>query len=102
MVTILVERIWPEIRKELKGVELHIYGAGHHKQLQARRKELEKIGVVFKGVMPDTQDLQRYRALLYPVQYTTGTKGAIVESWFQHTPVVTTPIGAEGLFLETS
>ena len=54
------------------------------------------------GVMDDLQDIQKYRALLYPIQYTTGTKGAIVESWFRHTPVVTTPIGAEGLFDETS
>jgi hypothetical protein len=58
--------------------------------------------VKFKGVMEDTADLQKYRALLYPAQYATGIKGAIVEAWFQHTPVVTTPIGAEGLFLETS
>jgi hypothetical protein len=40
--------------------------------------------------------------MLYPISNTTGTKGAIVEAWFHHTPVVTTPIGAEGLFLETS
>lgn len=49
---------------------------------------------MLRGLLDDTQNLQRYRALLYPIQYTTGTKGAIIESWFQHTPVVTTPIGA--------
>ena len=44
--------------------------------------------------MQDLADIQKYRAFLYPLQYTTGTKGVIIESWFHHTPVVTTPVGA--------
>ena len=58
-------------------MELHIYGAGKDKSLLERKKELEKIGVHFKGLMEDLQAIQKYRAMLYPVQYTTGTKGAI-------------------------
>ena len=77
MINQIIEKIWPNIRKELPNVELHIYGAGKDKSLLERKKELEKIGVLFKGLMEDPQVIQKYRAMLYPVQYTTGTKGAI-------------------------
>ena len=102
MISLLIERIWPAIREELPSVQLHIYGSGLSKELLVRKKELERQGIVLKGVMEDTQDIQKYRALLYPSRWATGSKGAVVESWFQHTPVVTTPVGAEGLFMETS
>ena len=78
MVNMLVENIWIGIKKALPDVELHIYGTGTNKKLLDRKKDLEKIGVRFKGVMEDTTDLQKYRALLYPAQYASGIKGAIV------------------------
>jgi hypothetical protein len=38
--------------------------------------------------------------MLYPARFSTGLKSKIVESFLHHTPVVTTPIGAEGMFYE--
>jgi len=55
---------------------------------------LEKQGIFIRGFIENTEEIQKYRAILYPISHTTGTKGAIVEAWFHHTPVVTTPIGA--------
>jgi hypothetical protein len=52
-----------------------------------------------KGFVDDTEEIQRHKAVLYPLRSSCCLKGAISEAWFQHTPVVTTPIGAEGYFL---
>ena len=94
MILQIVQNIWTGIRKELKDVELHIYGVGRSQIFGSRKKQLQKMGIYFKGFMQDLADIQKYRAFLYPLQYTTGTKGVIIESWFHHTPVVTTPVGA--------
>lgn len=39
MINALKDIIWPIIRKELPNVELHIYGAGHNKVLQTKKKD---------------------------------------------------------------
>jgi O-antigen biosynthesis protein len=98
MIDSLIKQLWPLIRKELKDAELHIYGSGYNKSLQGRKKEMEKNGIFLRGFLEETEELQKYRAVLYPVQHACGGKGAISEAWFHHTPVVTTPIGAEGYF----
>lgn len=51
--------------------------------------------------MEDLQHLDDYRVFLNPVCSSSSTKGKTIDSWFYHLPVVTTPIGAEGLFYET-
>lgn len=50
--------------------------------------------------MQDTSELSSYKSMLYPTSFSTSTHFKVLESWFNHLPVVTTPIGAEGLFLE--
>ena len=39
--------------------------------------------------------------MLYPCKYTAGLRAKVIDSWYNHVPVITTPIGAEGNFLET-
>lgn len=51
--------------------------------------------------MDDSQDLSNYRALLFPNLVSTGIRVKIREAWYNHLPVVTTPTGAEGLFMES-
>lgn len=50
--------------------------------------------------MKDLNQLGKYKYMLAPLFFGAGVKGKICDSWFNHTPVITTPIGAEGLFLE--
>lgn len=38
--------------------------------------------------------------LLAPYSYHVDSPGKILEAWFYHTPVVTTPFGSQSLFLE--
>jgi hypothetical protein len=40
--------------------------------------------------------------MLAPLRFGGGIKGKITDSWNNFLPVVTTPIGAEGLFKESS
>jgi glycosyltransferase involved in cell wall biosynthesis len=41
--------------------------------------------------------LAGYRVNLAPLRFGAGLKGKITDGWFAGTPVVTTPIGAEGM-----
>ena len=43
------------------------------------------------------QVMLSYRVLLAPLRYGAGLKGKIVDAWAHGLPVVTTPIGAEGM-----
>jgi O-antigen biosynthesis protein len=52
--------------------------------------------------MPSLERLSKYKVMLAPIRYGAGIKGKIVDSWLHKTPVVTGPIGAEGLFLDSS
>lgn len=48
--------------------------------------------------MQDLAQLRDYWVMLAPLFYGAGVKGKITDSWDNYLPVVTTPIGAEGLF----
>ena len=41
--------------------------------------------------------ISRHRILIAPLRFGAGIKGKIADSWRSGTPVVTTPIGAEGM-----
>lgn len=62
---------------------------------------MKKMEIVFKGVMKEPEKLSEYKALLYPCVFSAGSHIKVLQSWFEHLPVVTTPIGAEGLFLQS-
>ena len=81
----------------MENVELHIFGSNFPKEFE----NLSEIkGIKNKGLMKDLKQLGKYKYMLAPLFFGAGVKGKICDSWFEHTPVITTPIGAEGLFLE--
>jgi hypothetical protein len=97
-VELLLEHIWPEIRRQLPKAELHIYGSDFPKKFE----QIERIdGVKKKNLMQDLKSLSKYRVLLAPIYFGAGIKGKVTDSWFNYLPVVTTPVGAVGLFLES-
>ena len=51
--------------------------------------------------MKELFSLSYYRALLAPMRFGSGIKGKISDSWYYGVPCITTPIGAEGMFLKT-
>jgi glycosyltransferase involved in cell wall biosynthesis len=57
-------------------------------------------GVNLVGWVPSVRPyLERTRLAVVPLRYGAGVKGKVVQSMMSATPVVTTPIGAEGLDL---
>lgn len=72
------------IRERLRECELHVYGthgdSGINEKLflswgqgtTMTKEQLRKMGVQFKGVMKEPEQLSEYRALLYPAIHSTG------------------------------
>lgn len=93
----LKQEIWPEIRVKLKDAKLHIYGA----YASEKEKSLhdEKNGFCIKGRGDDMDVItQKIRVSFCPVRFGAGIKGKVLEAMKNGSPVVTTPIGAEGIF----
>ncbi len=97
----LARELWPRIRAELYargegGVEFHLYGAYPPKEIMA----LDSVKTGFRVFGP-TDDaigtLRSYRACLAPIRFGAGIKGKIADAWSAGIPVVTTPLGAEGM-----
>ncbi len=98
----LKNEIWPRIRAKLPEAQVHIYGAYPPKEMM--KLESVKDGFLMKGHADDSvETLARYRVNLAPLRFGAGIKGKIADGWAAGTPVVTTPIGAEGMgFLGTA
>lgn len=91
---------WPAIQAALpqncKDAQLHIYGAYPSREFMDM--DSPRTGFRVHGPTPDAlQCLASARVSLAPLRFGAGIKGKIVESFWVGTPVVTTPIGAEGM-----
>jgi GT2 family glycosyltransferase/SAM-dependent methyltransferase/glycosyltransferase involved in cell wall biosynthesis len=90
------EEIWPIIKKELPEVKLIVAGANPPEELL--NKHCADINV--RGWVENLQELHdKCRVFFAPLRYGAGVKGKIGESLASGLPVVTTPIGVEGLGL---
>ena len=93
----LHDRIWPRIRAALPQAELHVYGAYPPRRFMDLSDEAS--GFIVKGPARDPVDtLAGYRVSLAPLGFGAGLKGKILDSFRAGTPVITTPVGAEGIF----
>lgn len=91
-----LRRIWPQIRKQLPGVELHIYGA--YPPPKASELHDVKLGFLVKGWADDSlQVLAQSRLCLAPIPFGAGLKGKFIDAMLTGTPSVTTAIGAEAM-----
>lgn len=89
-------QIWPLIRGKLKTAQLHIYGAYPQKEMMNLTNK--ETGFYVRGPIEDHFNaLRGYRVNLAPLRFGAGIKGKITDGWWVGTPVVTTPIGAEGM-----
>jgi glycosyltransferase involved in cell wall biosynthesis len=87
--------IWPHVRSRLDGAELVIVGANPG---QAVRALGELPGVRVTGVVPDVRPFYRGAlAAVVPLRTGGGTRLKILEAMAASVPVVSTPLGAEGL-----
>ena len=90
--------LWPRIRSELPTATLHIHGAYCPASISQCHKPAE--GIHIHGFTESLQDIfQPRRILLAPLRFGAGIKGKIIDAWRAGMPVVTTPIGSEGMTL---
>ncbi|XP_049849073.1 uncharacterized protein LOC126317451 [Schistocerca gregaria] len=93
--------IWPRLRQSLpKDAFIDVFGANPQRE-DILLSDPENGFRVSGPVKPSAlfQRLQLYRALLAPLRFGAGVKGKIVDAWKSGTPVITTSIGAEGMYL---
>ena len=91
-----ITECWKKIRVDLPKAELHLYGAYPLKELDTLAKKFEGVTVV-GSVEDHIEALSRYRVSLAPLRFGAGIKGKILDSWFAGTPVLSTPVGSEGM-----
>lgn len=91
----LVESIWPEVQKVLPDIHLRIVGRGADSTLV---EYLKNKNLYIDDSVDDIREAyQRATLLVAPIRAGSGTKYKVLEAMASKLPVVTTPIGAEGL-----
>lgn len=91
----LWRELWPELRRRLPALELHLYGAYPPAEISALDR---KQGVRAHGPVTDHRAaLRSHRVLLAPLRFGAGIKGKNLEAWACGTVVAGTPIAFEGM-----
>jgi polysaccharide biosynthesis protein PslH len=91
----LLDEIWPQVAAARPAARLRLVGRGAdealHHTLAARGLALDE------GVDDIRAALQQATVLIAPIRAGSGTKYKVIEAMASGLPVVTTPVGAEGL-----
>lgn len=88
--------IWPLIRQQLPGAQLHIYGAYTPPKATALHNAAQGFHVM--NWAPDALEVMSgARICLAPLRFGAGIKGKLLDAMLCGTPSVTTPIGAEAM-----
>jgi O-antigen biosynthesis protein len=88
--------IWPLIRQQLPGAQLHIYGAYTPPKATALHNAAQGFHVM-NWAEDALQVMSAARVCLAPLRFGAGIKGKLVDAMLCGTPNVTTPVGAEGM-----
>ena len=93
-VLFLVNEVWPLIHRRIPSAKLYVVGADAPPKI----RELESASVHILGYVPDLDPLlDQVRVSIAPLRFGAGMKGKISQAMAAGLPVVTTPIGAEGM-----
>ena len=90
----LTARVWPEVRRQMPDARLIIAGRG-----MSSVEGLDSFpGIEVRGEVRSAADfLHELSVLVYPVERGSGMKVKVLEAIATGVPVVTTPVGAEGI-----
>lgn len=92
----LVREIWPMVRERVPGARLRVVGGGLPEQVASEFAAAP--GVRATGFLPDLdQAYAAARVVVAPLKVGAGVKFKVVEALVRGIPVVTTPVGAEGI-----
>lgn len=93
----LMHKIYPIIRAEMPDMKIYIVGSNTPEELRAYQSS----NVQVMGYVDDVDSLfHKCRVFVSPLRYGSGMKGKVGQALSYGLPVVTTPIGAEGIGLE--
>jgi glycosyltransferase involved in cell wall biosynthesis len=88
--------IWPLIRAQLPGAQLHIYGAYTPPKATALHNPAQGFHVM-NWAEDALEVMSAARVCLAPLRFGAGIKGKILDAMLCGTPNVTTPTGAEAM-----
>ena len=90
------KEIFPEILKAYPEIRWYIIGSNPTEEIQNLANE----HIIVTGYVSDEQLAGYYqdcRLSVVPLRYGAGVKGKVVESIYYQCPMITTPVGAEGI-----
>lgn len=89
-----IHQLFPELRNQDQSLEIHVYGA----YLKNQQLKMKKDGIFFHGWTDDLDEkISHARTLFAPLRFGAGLKSKIIEAMNLGTPIVSTPIGFEGI-----
>lgn len=91
-----IKDIWPRIQSVYPDVHLTLVGSKPTPEIQA----LASSSVTVTGYVSDEELQQRYlsaRVAVVPLRYGAGVKNKVIEAMAFGVPLVTTPVGAQGV-----
>lgn len=99
-----VREVYPLIREKMEAdgdqpPEFYVVGSRVTEEIQAL--EQPGNGIVIKGFVSEEELVQLYdrtRIVVVPLRYGAGVKGKVVEALYHGAAIVTTSIGAEGIY----
>ncbi|HOY37733.1 MAG: glycosyltransferase family 4 protein [Bacteroidales bacterium] len=90
-----INNCWSILKTKLPEVSLHI--AGRNASASFLKKVLRE-GVTYQGEVPDAKEFMKsYGIMIVPLLSGSGMRIKIIEGMALGKPIVTTPIGAEGI-----
>ncbi|MFZ9576800.1 MAG: glycosyltransferase [Bacteroidia bacterium] len=90
--------LWPEIMQRIPGIEMHIYGAGFP-QAYISKFNAVYTSLQIRGVCNHLHPiLNTYRIVFAPLRFGAGQKGKFIDAMCAGTPIITSAIGAEGMW----
>lgn len=92
----LMQEVWPQISRTLPDVELFIAGSSPTPEIEAYDSECVHV----TGYISDDRLTELYetcRMLIIPLRFGAGVKGKVLEAMYHGIPVMTTPVGSEGI-----
>ncbi|MCR4648163.1 MAG: glycosyltransferase [Lachnospiraceae bacterium] len=90
------ENVFPKILKKIPDIKWHVVGG----KVPDKVQELNDEHILIEGFLSDEELHKLYRTCklaVVPLRYGAGVKGKVVEAAYFQIPMVTTPIGAEGI-----
>jgi glycosyltransferase involved in cell wall biosynthesis len=88
--------VFPFVKKEIRDIRFIVMGSNPTPKV----RELQSNEIEVTGYVPDISGyFDNARVFVAPLRYGAGLKGKVLQAMSYGLPVVTTPVGAEGISL---